>query len=67
MAQHIWIGRSPFRVCEDCNAYQVNHDGEWLPAVYPICRGDDDDDGGRSVTRRRPNAPSGAPRVLEVA
>jgi hypothetical protein len=66
MPQHIWIGKTHFRTCEDCNAYQVDHDGEWLPAVYPICPGDDED-GGRRVTRRRPNAPSGAPREREVA
>jgi hypothetical protein len=40
---------------------------EW-PRTNPICAGDDED-GGRRVIRRRPNAPSGAPlvRVLESA
>jgi hypothetical protein len=68
MPQHIWAGFSTVRACEVCYAHQVKAAGEWSPPVGLICPGDDDDD-GRRVTRRRPDAPSGAPRarVLEDA
>ena len=73
MAQHLWReGRVTFgriRVCDACDARQITGDPpmEW-PRISPICPGDDHD-GGRRVIRRRPEAPSGAPRerVLESA
>jgi hypothetical protein len=68
MPQHLWTGGRSFRVCEVCKAAQAKRSGDWQPPVYLICPGDGDDDGdGRGVTRRRPNGPSGAPRVLERA
>ena len=55
------------RVCEVCRVTQIEDRGEWTPPRNPICSGDPDDDGGRHRTRPRPVAPSGAPRVLELA
>ncbi len=66
MPQHLWIGASHFRLCEVCQAYQVDHGSRWEPSVPPICPGDDDDDDKRPRRRPRPIAPSGAPRTLEV-
>lgn len=66
MAQHLWFEARRVRFCEVCKASQGELDGHWAPSVSPICSGDDDDD-GRRVVRPRPNAPSGAPRVLEMA
>jgi hypothetical protein len=68
MAQHLWHTNVTARACEVCLAVQVFGMDDWVPKVSPICAGDPDDDGGRRATRRRPNAPSGAPlRVLEDA
>jgi hypothetical protein len=68
MAQHLWRGFLMFRMCEVCHAMQSERQVGWTPPVGPICSGDPDDNGGRRVTGRRPNAPSGAPiRVLEDA
>jgi hypothetical protein len=75
MAQHLWleqnvvlsVGRAGVRLCEVCLARQFGLSDDWQPPVGPICPGDPED-GGRRVTRPRPNAPSGAPvRVLEDA
>jgi hypothetical protein len=71
MAQHLWRGVESVRLCEVCLVSQMKLGGEWHRPVSPICSGDPDD-GGRRTTRRRPNAPSGAPsgtllRVLEDA
>jgi hypothetical protein len=67
MAQHLWRGFLMFRMCEVCSAMQSERQVGWTHHVSPICSGDPDD-GGRRVTGRRPNAPSGAPvRVLEDA
>jgi hypothetical protein len=72
MAQHLWRGMVLMRICEVCGKHQFGENGDWQPHVDPICAGDDDDD-GRRITRRRPNAPSlgtpsGTPlRVLEDA
>ncbi len=67
MAQHLWVTTSIIRICEDCLAKQFWGERAWTPEVNPICSGDPDDDGQRRRTRPRPNAPSGAPRVLEMA
>jgi hypothetical protein len=66
MPQHLWRGALQIRSCEVCGALQSSFRGEWAPSVGPICPGDDDD-GGRPAPRPKPNAPSGAPRVLEPA
>jgi hypothetical protein len=66
MAQHLWNEFRHGRLCEVCLALQDDFKGEWNPPVSPICAGDPDDGGGR-VTRRRPNAPIGGQRVLEMA
>jgi hypothetical protein len=68
VAQHLWIGFDKARWCEACLVWQGKDRTGWTPAVNPICPGDDQD-GGRRVIRRRPDAPSGAPRerVLESA
>jgi hypothetical protein len=68
MAQHLWQPISTMRICEVCFTPQFSISGEWAPPVSSICPGDPDDSGRRS-TRRRPLAPSGAPRpmVLEDA
>jgi hypothetical protein len=67
MAQHLWHTFLMARLCETCRAMQFEQQVGWTPHVSPICPGDPDD-GGRRITRRRPNAPSGAPlRVLEDA
>ena len=68
MPQHIWRGdQKTHRVCEVCLAPQVRERGEWMPALSPICPGDNEDDGARGRPRRRPNAPTSSPRVLELA
>lgn len=69
MPQHLWHEFPHVRMCEACYTVQNHFAGEWTPRVSPICAGDDDDDGarGRSGRGPRPTAPSGAPRVLEVA
>lgn len=68
MPQHIWRGdQRTYRVCEVCLVPQVYEGGEWIPPLSPICRGEDEDDGARGRPRRRPNAPAGPPRVLEMA
>jgi len=59
MAQHLWRGFLTARTCEVCLTTQFERQVGWTPPVSPICAGDPDD-GGRRVTRRRPNAPSGA-------
>lgn len=65
MAQHLWLEASRVRVCEVCHAMQSGIRGVWAPAVSPICPGDDENN-GRRRPRPKPNAPSDAPRVLEV-
>jgi hypothetical protein len=68
MAQHLWITFTHGRLCEVCRTLQADFTGEWKPPVSPICPGDDDEGGrGRRRNRPRPNAPSGAPRELEMA
>lgn len=67
MPQHLWRGVEMVRLCEVCFVSQMKLGGEWHRPVSPICSGDPHDDDGRRTTRRRPNAPSGAPRVLEDA
>ncbi len=71
MPQHLWRPLGPGRICEVCKALQIEDDAVWTPPIGPICSGDDpedDGDGGWRGTRRRPNAPSGAPaRMLEDA
>lgn len=66
MAQHLWHEFLRIRACEVCLRTQIFAGGEWAPDLSPICAGDDDD-GGRRRTRPKPVAPSGAPRVLELA
>lgn len=66
MPQHLWSGSSEARACEVCLAHQIKSAGDWAPPISSICPGDPDD-GGRRITRRRPDAPSGAPRMLEPA
>jgi hypothetical protein len=68
MPQHLWEGGATLRICDACRAFQAKVGGEWQPPHNSICPGDDDDD-GRRVTRRRPDAPSDAPRgrMLEDA
>ena len=63
MAQHLWSSGLSVRVCEVCLAHQFAMGREWAPAVSSICPRDSDDD-GRRITRRRPIAPSGAPRIM---
>jgi hypothetical protein len=67
MPQHLWEGTGHVRTCEVCAARQSKRGGDWAPEVHPICHGDDEDDGSRGWPRRRPNAPAGSPRVLELA
>jgi hypothetical protein len=68
MPQHLWHEMQFLRICEVCSAFQTTAAGDWLPSVGPICYGDDDEGGGgRRRSRPKPPAPSGAPRVLEVA
>jgi hypothetical protein len=67
MPQHLWVGGDIVRMCEVCTAIQRASASGWTPPVSPICSGDPDDDGGRRRSRPKPVAPSGAPRVLEVA
>jgi hypothetical protein len=64
MAQHLWRGVPRFRMCEVCDVFQTERDGDWLPPVPSICPGDPDD-GGRLARRRPPIAPAGAPKLLE--
>ena len=67
MPQHLWtMTTEVIRFCEVCRVWQAGRGSDWTPPISAICPGDDNDDCGR-VTRPRPNAPSGAPRVLEVA
>jgi hypothetical protein len=63
MAQHLWCESANMRICEACFKAQFIRSGDWAPAVSSICPGDPEDD-GRRVTRRRPLAPSGAPRIM---
>jgi hypothetical protein len=68
MAQHLWHEFRHGRLCEVCRALQDDFRGEWRPPVSSICPGDSEDDGARGRRNRpRPIAPSGAPRVLEMA
>ena len=69
MPQHIWHEVGPARFCEDCAAQQFfdARCREWLPPVYPICPGDDDDENDRRGPRRKPKAPSGGgERIREL-
>ena len=65
MAQHLWIGFTKARWCEACLVWQAKDRTGWTPPVNPICPGDDED-GGRRVMRRRPDAPAGGTRVREL-
>jgi hypothetical protein len=69
MAQHLWYEFRHGRLCEVYRALQADFSGEWKPPVSPICAGESDDDGARGHRGGRPRspAPSGAPRVLEMA
>jgi hypothetical protein len=68
MPQHLWTNTQHFRLCGVCRAWQLPVNGNWSPPIGPICPGDDDEeDGSDAAGRRRPNAPSGSPRVLEDA
>lgn len=67
MAQHLWCSiASSARVCHVCLALQTKQANDWSPPVGLICPGDDEDRDRRSP-RRRPDAPSRAPKVLEAA
>jgi hypothetical protein len=65
MPQHLWQRAGAFRMCEVCEAYQVERDGKFLPPVSTICPGDDDDDGARRGRRRRPPPQPSGTRVLD--
>jgi len=65
MPQHLWHEFPRTRFCEVCYATQTTLRADWSPPLSTICPGDPDD-GGRRV-RLRPHAPSGDPKVLELA